>query len=103
MLAAPTRNSNCLAGATEPSGPHKQVACNHAVVHLQHGRRGLGLPSRNAARRASRAAEARRSDQAGALGGTVVITHSASAVIVRLGLTPGLAGMIEPSQTMSWS
>ena len=34
-----------------------------------------------------------------ALAGTAAMMCSASAVIVRLGLTPGLAGMTEPSTT----
>ena len=33
------------------------------------------------------------------LGGTRLMAYSARAVIVRLGLTPGLAGTIEPSTT----
>jgi len=32
-----------------------------------------------------------------AFGATLLIAYSASAVIVRLGFTPGFAGMIEPS------
>jgi hypothetical protein len=35
------------------------------------------------------------------VGGTWLMAYSASAVIVRLGLMPGLAGMIEPSTTYS--
>ena len=90
------------ARAGTPAGASIQLGVDLTVESMSPENAGATSTALRLRLRRDSAASAREAPRRG-VGGIAAIACSASAVIVRLGLTPGLAGIAEPSQTSRFS